>query len=91
MPKHQARPDVFHGFSTLPPPPWPLIESHVNFSTMLCSRFLYDAFNYLNNHLNVEGLFRKTGSVGRTKMLKVSRRNDRSPLKFHIELLVVLA
>ena len=23
MPKHQARPDVVHGFSTLPPPPGP--------------------------------------------------------------------
>jgi len=32
--------------------------------------FLFDAFNYLNNHLNVEGLFRKSGSTGRQKILR---------------------
>jgi len=32
--------------------------------------FLYDSFEFLRKHLTVEGLFRKSGSVGRQKMLR---------------------
>jgi len=33
---------------------------------------LVDALEYLNSHVKVEGLFRKSGSVGRQKVLRVS-------------------
>ncbi|KXJ27994.1 Rho GTPase-activating protein 11B [Exaiptasia diaphana] len=34
-------------------------------------KFLVDACNFLRNHLGTEGLFRKSGSVQRQKLLKV--------------------
>lgn len=38
--------------------------------------FLIDAFEYLNEHVKVEGLFRKSGSVGRQRMLREILERD---------------
>ena len=35
-------------------------------------RFVVDSANFLQQHLETEGLFRKSGSIQRQKLLKVS-------------------
>ena len=54
---------------------------------MFLYRFLVDALEYLNDHVKVEGLFRKSGSVGRQKVLRVSENfpND-TKLKMNVYL-----
>lgn len=39
----------------------------------LVSRFLVEACEYLSQHLHTEGIFRKTGSLGRIRALRVRR------------------
>ena len=39
---------------------------------LLITRFLVDSANFLQQHLSTEGLFRKSGSVQRQKVLKVT-------------------
>lgn len=58
-----------------PPPPVfaPVVVQAIDFIIFFfLFRFLAESLEYLSQHLKVEGLFRKSGSVGRQKVLRVS-------------------
>lgn len=60
-------------------------------SIWFCFSFLVDTFEYLNNHFKVEGLFRKSGSVGRQKVLRVSLSVSTLLIAFYDRLILTSA
>ena len=43
----------------------------IEYFSQICFRFLVDSASSLQQHLATEGLFRKSGSIQRQKILKV--------------------
>lgn len=50
----------------------PAFVCHMRASEVLVFRFLVEACGYLSQHLDTEGLFRKTGSLSRIRALRVN-------------------